>query len=212
MATSVVFGKANTLPHLDPLPMDKSPSSRPPLGAKSSFENIKLRIRELSELSELPDPDTDSFTEFVRNEDLQVIERQDKYEDWRRDFELRKTNVISRISAYTERKKERIQHLESLVEEAYKRFVLDRNTTDHEKTMERIILSREASKEKLPPLSRENSHLVNPISEEQEISQSGEGSLAPRILPRRSVHQTPHIRDVRSGFERHAGMKSTPFS
>jgi hypothetical protein len=56
--------------------------------------------------------------------------------------------VLSRIADFTERRKTRIQDLENILQQTYERYVHDRNTTDSEKSVERVILSRTATHER----------------------------------------------------------------
>ncbi|ELT92770.1 hypothetical protein CAPTEDRAFT_228041 [Capitella teleta] len=131
-----------------------SSHSEPPIA------HVKLQLgREISELSDLPDSDTDNFGEIIREQKSLAAQRKTQHEKWRKGFDEKKTRVLHRITDFTERKRTRIADLENVLHLTYDHFVHNRNTTDHEKTVERVILSRATSTERsgLVALSRENS-------------------------------------------------------
>ena len=131
------------------------------------------QLRQLSAMSNLPSVNMEEFDEYLQQRKRMLKQREQDHEIWKTNFEKNKERVMHRVSELTRRSRQRVQQLEKVLEEAYSRFVHNRNTTDHEKTVERAILSRQASR-----VSRRAGAIQDgPIPEDQEVLHRQEGDL-----------------------------------
>ena len=130
-------------------PISDHHSSQPARGEESRAAQLQQRVRELSAISDLPPIDVEDFNKYINRQKNALKQKRREHDGWRRSFEKKKQRVMVRISDYTTRRRRRIHHLEKIVEETYERYVHNRNTTDHEKSVERVILSREASRDRI---------------------------------------------------------------